>query len=133
VEGLHSIPANKKVTYEKESRMQKQIVLKELEDRLHERKVVLAHQIEIEGEKVLPGSMSSQDSADLAYDNEYRAHHAYRVKQLENQLSEVDKALKRMKDGIYGACTNCGTNILPERLEALPYAELCINCQRQGQ
>lgn len=113
--------------------MQKQIVLKELEDRLRERKVVLAEQIKIEGEKVLPGSISSQDSADLAYDYEYRAHHAYRVNHLENQLTEVDKALKRMKDGIYGACTNCGMDILPERLEALPYAELCINCQRQGQ
>jgi DnaK suppressor protein len=50
---------------------------------------------------------------------------------LEDQLAEVNKALERIEEGTYGICTNCGKNILPERLEALPYAELCIDCQRQ--
>jgi RNA polymerase-binding transcription factor len=52
------------------------------------------------------------------------------LEQLEEQLADVDKALERMEEGTYGICTNCGKAILPERLEALPYAELCIDCQR---
>ena len=44
----------------------------------------------------------------------------------EHILREVDAALKRLDDGTYGACTNCGTTIRRERLEALPYASNCI-------
>ena len=49
---------------------------------------------------------------------------------LERQLRLVDEALERFEDGTYGTCTNCGREIDPERLEALPYASLCIDCKR---
>jgi DnaK suppressor protein len=45
-------------------------------------------------------------------------------------LAEIDAALKRIEDGTYGTCTNCGTRIPEERLEARPWATLCIRCQR---
>jgi RNA polymerase-binding protein DksA len=48
----------------------------------------------------------------------------------EHVLSEIDAALKRIADGTYGKCTNCGKEIPEERLEARPYATLCIDCQR---
>ncbi|MGI9556341.1 MAG: TraR/DksA family transcriptional regulator [Solirubrobacterales bacterium] len=44
----------------------------------------------------------------------------------EHILQEVDAALKRIDDGTYGVCTNCGKAIQRERLEALPYASTCI-------
>ena len=46
-------------------------------------------------------------------------------------LAEIDAALKRIEDGTYGTCTNCGNEILPERLEARPWATLCIDCKRR--
>ena len=46
-------------------------------------------------------------------------------------LAEIDAALKRIDDGTYGICTNRGEQIPVERLEALPYATLCIDCQRE--
>jgi RNA polymerase-binding protein DksA len=46
-------------------------------------------------------------------------------------LSAIDAALKRIEDGTYGICTNCGKPISEERLEAMPWAELCIDCKRQ--
>lgn len=46
------------------------------------------------------------------------------------QLELVDAALARIEAGTFGTCTNCGKQIAPERLEALPWAALCIDCQR---
>lgn len=108
--------------------MQVQVDLKEMRSRLRERKEVLVEQLDIENEKVMPTG-AGRDKADLAYDYAYRVRREARLNRLENQIAEVNKALKRIKDGSYGICTNCGKAINPERLEALPYAELCINCQ----
>jgi DnaK suppressor protein len=113
--------------------MQKQIDLKDMQDRLRERKIVLDEQIEIENKKILPKRMDNQNVADHASDYAYRARQESRLNQLMGQLAEVDHALERIKDETYGICTNCGNVINSERLEALPYAELCIDCQRQEQ
>ena len=48
-------------------------------------------------------------------------------------LVEIDAALKRMDDGTYGTCTNCGKEIAQERLEAHPCAALCIDCAKQAE
>jgi DnaK suppressor protein len=44
-------------------------------------------------------------------------------------LAQVEAALQRLHDGTYGVCARCGNAINPERLEALPYATYCIECQ----
>ena len=44
-------------------------------------------------------------------------------------LETVDAALARLDDGTYGTCLRCGRAIAPERLEALPWAARCIDCQ----
>jgi RNA polymerase-binding protein DksA len=49
----------------------------------------------------------------------------------EHVLSEIDAALQRIDEGTYGTCTNCGGRIPEGRLEALPWATLCIDCQRE--
>ena len=48
----------------------------------------------------------------------------------ELHLAAVERALARIEDGTFGTCTRCGNAIAPERLEALPWAALCIDCQR---
>jgi RNA polymerase-binding protein DksA len=48
----------------------------------------------------------------------------------ERALAEIDAALARIDAGTYGACTNCHQPIAAERLEALPWAAHCIDCQR---
>jgi RNA polymerase-binding transcription factor len=45
-------------------------------------------------------------------------------------LNEIEAALARIDDGTYGQCTRCGRPIDPERLEAVPYATLCIEDKR---
>jgi len=51
-----------------------------------------------------------------------------------NQLliEGVDAALARLDAGTWGVCTSCGNPIAPERLEALPTAALCIDCQKKA-
>lgn len=45
-------------------------------------------------------------------------------------LDQVEAALGRIEDGTYGLCERCGREIAPERLQAVPYATLCIDDQR---
>ena len=46
-------------------------------------------------------------------------------------LTQIDDALRRMDAGSYGLCERCGEAIEPERLEAIPYATLCMECKRR--
>ena len=46
-------------------------------------------------------------------------------------LTEIDGALGRIENGTYGVCQRCGNSIGEERLEALPWATLCIDCKRK--
>ena len=45
-------------------------------------------------------------------------------------LEQVEAALARLAEGTFGACVRCGNPIAPERLDALPWAAYCIDCQR---
>ncbi|MCK5558737.1 MAG: TraR/DksA C4-type zinc finger protein [Candidatus Hydrogenedentes bacterium] len=43
----------------------------------------------------------------------------------------IDEALERIEDGTYGKCQICGCQVDMKRLEAVPYAHLCISCQSE--
>ena len=47
-----------------------------------------------------------------------------------NVLVGIDEALDRIENGTFGTCARCGKQIAEDRLEALPYATRCIDCQR---
>jgi len=49
-----------------------------------------------------------------------------------NQISEVNQALHRIENGNYGICSDCGKEIPEERLEAMPTARFCIDCQNDN-
>ncbi len=44
-------------------------------------------------------------------------------------LAELDEALNRIEDGTYGICAICDEPIHPQRLEAIPYTKLCLDCK----
>ncbi|MGD8402210.1 MAG: TraR/DksA C4-type zinc finger protein [Anaerolineales bacterium] len=111
--------------------MERQINLDKMRKKLDKQKKELSARVEEEREKASPNSLANPDRSDLASDYSYRARRLSMVEQLEEQLEETTEALNRIDEGTYGQCTNCGNSIAPERLEALPAAELCIDCQRQ--
>ena len=52
--------------------------------------------------------------------------------EMENEVRElraVDRALERVKEGVYGYCIECGCHIPYARLDAYPSAERCTDCQ----
>jgi RNA polymerase-binding protein DksA len=48
----------------------------------------------------------------------------------EQVLADIELALRKIEDGTYGTCEKCGKQIAPERLEAMPWARLCIDDKR---
>jgi RNA polymerase-binding protein DksA len=52
---------------------------------------------------------------------------------VEREISQIKQALQRIDDGTYGTCTACGKPIGIERLEAYPWASLCIDDARKAE
>jgi len=50
------------------------------------------------------------------------------IRQAEEHLAEVEKALARLEAGTYGTCTKCGEPIPEGRLDARPTATTCVGC-----
>ena len=48
-----------------------------------------------------------------------------------NVIAEIDDALGRIERGTYGTCAVCGAAIPEERLDAVPYATLCLDDKRR--
>jgi DnaK suppressor protein len=86
-----------------------------------------------------PGTLAEDAGEETAYDNHladtatetYDRELDYTLEEnSEHVLAEIDAALKRIEDGRYGICTNCGKQIVEARREALAWATLCIDCAR---
>lgn len=67
--------------------------------------------------------------ADIAVQTYEREKDYALGRQLREMLERVEDALSKIEAGTYGICEACGRNIAVERLETLPHAELCIECQ----
>jgi DnaK suppressor protein len=71
----------------------------------------------------------SQDPADKA-SNSYTKELLFSQSTNErNTLKMIEDALARLEDGSFGDCQNCGEEIQPKRLDAIPWAAYCIRCQ----
>ena len=74
----------------------------------------------------------AEPSADEADVDAYEREKTWAlVQRLERKLESIEHALRIAQSGTYGICENCGGRIDPARLEALPEATLCLECQRQ--
>jgi DnaK suppressor protein len=51
---------------------------------------------------------------------------------LQQLAFEIDRALAKVEEGTFGLCDACGGDIAEERLEALPWATLCVACKAAG-
>lgn len=74
------------------------------------------------------GIQDIADQASSAYTKEFLLSIGDAERRL---LKQVDDALERIRLKTYGACEKCGELIGEKRLEALPFAKLCIQCQEE--
>jgi len=75
----------------------------------------------------------SYHMADMASDDYERNFSLGRATDEQKIIYSIDEALKRMEDGSYGNCLQCGKPISKRRLKAVPYTELCIDCQKKNE
>lgn len=69
--------------------------------------------------------------ADVGTDNYERELMIELMQNGEDSVRSIDDALERIEEGTFGICEACEKKINRERLKAVPYASLCINCQRE--
>jgi DnaK suppressor protein len=53
---------------------------------------------------------------------------AYQARTIYATVADIDQAMERLDAGTYGRCIVCGTAIPEERLEAVPWAAVCVPC-----
>lgn len=104
------------------------------------RKLLIAERERLELEHRVVSGELTEHNGDLAdYDNHHPADAASetyeRTKEyalnenFHDLLEQVSKAIQKLDDGTYGVCDLCEAPINPDRLKALPYATLCVDCQ----
>jgi DnaK suppressor protein len=76
-------------------------------------------------------SESPGDVVDAAYDSAQDEISSQLAEVESRELAHIENALDRMKAGKYGICEVCSGKIPLVRLNALPYATMCIECQRE--
>ena len=79
------------------------------------------------------GDLSSMPihMADIGSDN---FEQEFTLSLMENDggtLAQIEASLERIEDGTYGQCDDCGMKIPKSRLNAIPYATLCVRCAQQ--
>jgi DnaK suppressor protein len=73
------------------------------------------------------------DVADFALDSAQHELNSQLAEVESRELASIENALERMRTGQYGLCEGCSERIPVARLNALPYATLCIECQREAE
>lgn len=76
-------------------------------------------------------SKVDQHPAELGTETFERERDMTALRIVESELEDIDEALRRIDQGSYGTCDECGKPIAEERLEAKPWARLCIVHQAQ--
>ncbi len=71
------------------------------------------------------------DVVDFALDSAQHEINSQLAEVESRELASIENALERMRTGQYGLCESCSIRIPMARLNALPYATLCIECQRE--
>ena len=105
--------------------------------RLHKtllgRRAELRKRLGIELADLAFGKTKGGDAADAAFDSSGEEMASQMAELEAKELMQVERALKRLKQGTYGQCEVCSSKILIARLNALPYSTLCIKCQRESE
>ena len=95
----------------------------------HARAILTGDMSQLREEALRPaGPPDASETRDGAYDQEFNLELLERDGTI---LHEVEAALERLEQGVYGRCQNCEAWIPRARLKAVPHARHCIDCQRE--
>jgi DnaK suppressor protein len=80
-------------------------------------------------------AITIEKSADALDEVQHAAERELAIRNLDresNLLRNVRSALRRIEEGSFGTCLHCEEEISPKRLNAVPWAAFCIQCQEQA-
>ncbi|MFN4244532.1 MAG: TraR/DksA family transcriptional regulator [Brevinematia bacterium] len=106
--------------------------LEELKERLSKEKLQILS--DIFGEEVAIKSFVSQSEGDIAdkASDFYESQLLASISGVQREIiDKINEALRRIEDGVYGKCRMCGSPIEIERLEAIPYTDICSECAKK--
>ncbi len=107
--------------------------LEEFKNRLSKEKLQILS--DIFGEEIAIKSFADQSEGDIAdkasefYESQLLASISGVQREI---IDKINEALKRIEDGVYGKCKICGNAIEIERLEAIPYTDICSSCAKKA-
>jgi DnaK suppressor protein len=78
-------------------------------------------------------SQKLSNPVDLAQNEMIIDMDAALVQMQSETLKKINGALRRLKEGTYGNCSECGDQIIESRLRALPFAIRCLDCQKASE
>lgn len=104
--------------------------LQKMREVLVERRVALRKAIEGDFSMLRKLNRSGGDVADCALETSYSELSSKLAEAETREVKSIDNALRLMDEGLYGKCEGCKSNIPLARLQAVPYATLCIDCKR---
>jgi DnaK suppressor protein len=113
--------------------MARQYALLRLHKTLITRRTELRKRLGVELEDLahVKHSSASGDAADAAFDASGEEIASTLAELESKELAQIERALRRLKAGVYGKCEACSLTIPVARLNALPYSTLCVKCQRE--
>ncbi len=101
---------------------------KRLEDRQRELRTNVTRNEQDGRSADLDTAQDVADRASSSYQKEFLFHQSNNDRQL---LQMVENALSRIREGTFGECISCGSEINIKRLEAVPWTRFCIACQEK--
>jgi DnaK suppressor protein len=110
------------------------MALAAMRDQLERQRAELRREIQEQGADPDVDEVAFADDSgfsDRSHSTEERSRLLSLVRALRSNLHDVERALTKIDAGTYGTCERCGNPIGIERLQALPWAVLCIDCKQK--
>ena len=126
-----SVKSKSAKTQKRTRRVSLQRILEEKRDALmKEMQQRLGQSLTEEQQRRLESAMDSGDQALVDLEREMGIS-LQEMRNRERQM--IEEALASLEEGTYGACAECGAEISEKRLQALPFARFCIECQSKNE
>ncbi|GBE02326.1 general stress protein 16O [bacterium BMS3Bbin06] len=112
---------------ERKAQLRKLLITKR-EELLKEAKEEIGRLVRGENKELVETALDDGDWSviDLAEDLNLRKLTIHK-----ENLNKIDEALRKIDEGTYGICEDCGTEIDEERLKVIPFAIYCVDCMEQ--
>jgi DnaK suppressor protein len=82
-------------------------------------------------DQLIQREQSVADTGDMSL-QDWTGDQQLSILEVRNRMrNQIDEALRRLNEGAYGICEDCGRQISPARLKVVPFARRCVECQRK--